>query len=125
MEWSSTNKAGFVLAALLCDDRELAAVEHHTSPELLAGLRAESEKISQNPGAKAQALRDLIARMRPAPDPRRLPVRARALLAPHLPRELGCMYVEGAPQARPGYEVDAALVSELERLARAGVGSPS
>lgn len=125
MESSSTKNAGFVLAALLCGDRDLAAVEQHVSPEWLASLRMECDKIPASSEQKAQALRELIARVRGACAAHTLPVRARALLAPHLSRERARMYVESAPQARPGYEVDAELVSALERLARASGGSAS
>ena len=118
MEWGSAKTAGFALAALLADDRELTAVARQLSPELCALLTERMTQIPAESREKARVLRELVAALRPPPELSALPLRARALLAPHLPRELGRMYVQGAPQARAGYEVDQGLLGELERLSR-------
>jgi hypothetical protein len=124
MERGSAKLAGFVLAALLEGDRELRAVERHLAPELAALLRERLQQIPAQSREKARVLRELVALVRGTSELERLPVRARALLAPHVSREAARMYVEHAPSARAGYEVDPGLVSELERLARSQGAEP-
>lgn len=102
---------GFALAALLANDRELAAVRGAIPPALA------SEIVVRLTGDKTKLLRELLERVRPplATLSEQLPSRAAGLLAPHLLRRAR---VPVSPP-RPGYVAPEGLVPVLLRLARA------
>ena len=114
---TSATDAGFALAALLADDRELAQVQGRLEPEHLARIRT----LTASPQLTRPVLiAQLLAHLRPrlselAPT---LPVRLRALLAAQLPHEERRDVLLGAPLARPGFEPEPELVSRLVRIAR-------
>jgi hypothetical protein len=122
MRWGSEKTAGFVLGALLADDRELTRLQANLSPALYALVAERCAALPREARAKAQALRELIDQVRPELLPQRLPARARALIAPRLPRELGRALLREAKESRAGYLAEPGLVALLERLARKRTG---
>lgn len=117
--WSPAKQAGFALAALVCDDRELthaaAALGGSTPAEVRAWLLP-----SDVQGQRAQRIARILSLLRPALShlPTHLPPRALALLAPKLPRPLAREALCAAPRAEPGYEAPSDLLPRLLRIAR-------
>lgn len=116
MAWNAAKEAGFMLAALLAEDRELQHVAPGIEPARLMALRA------AQPGEtdKARMVRALLAKLRPPLDARALdlPVRARALLARVAPPELRKQLLRDSKAARAHYSADEELVALLVRVAR-------
>jgi hypothetical protein len=117
MAWGPEKCAGFALAALLSDDREL----NLTGPALEPALRAELERqLAQASARRAEAIADWLALLRPEPGESALalPPRARALLAPLAKPELRRALLAGQPPARAHFAPDRALLDALLRIAR-------
>ena len=117
IRFSSAKDAGFALAAVLADDRELARIEGHVESGVHARIRA----LATSPQlAKPVLIAQLLALLRPplAVLSPLLPVRLRALLAPQLPRSEGRSVLAGAPLTRAGFEPERELLARLARIAR-------
>jgi hypothetical protein len=117
MAFGEREQAGFVLAAVLAGDRTLECCENALDAATLAALRARLAAVPAGEG-KARALRELVAQVRPGlTRADTLPARARALIAPLLPREQGRRYVSEAPPARAEFEPSRELIVQLVRIA--------
>lgn len=117
----SARDAGFVLAALLCDDRELTRVQGHVTPSDEARLRALSTAGRQRgTGDKQEHVRQLLALTHPALTrlPAGLPARFAAWVARQLPRERAREVLAAAPSARAAFEPARELSSRLQRIVR-------
>lgn len=117
MAWGPDKRAGFALAALLSDDRELKLA----GPGLERGLREVLVRELEQVGSRrAEAIAEWLALLRPALDERALslPARARALLAPLAAPPLRRALAAGRPPARAQFTADRALIEALLRIAR-------
>jgi hypothetical protein len=117
MVWGPDMAAGFALAALLSDDRDLAQVEVALPPELLPELRAELALAH----SRELAVRALLRVLRPELDARAvlsLPSRMRALIARRLPRSQRQAVHEGTLASRAGFDADEDLLQATLRIAR-------
>lgn len=122
MAWGSDMCAGFALAALLADDRELAHVAGAVPDTLLPALRAQLGQASE------REVRALLRVLRPDLDhevAQRLPARMRALLARRLPSAERQKLREGARESRPDFDLDDELQQLLLRIARRPSASES
>jgi hypothetical protein len=116
MAWSSAKQAGFMLAALLADDRELHHVAHAIEPAQHAALLDAPDRHAD----KAQLVRTLLASLRPALDERalRFSPRVRSLLARLAGAALRKQLLTGTTPARAHYRADEELLAVLLRAAR-------
>lgn len=109
---------GLALAAVVLDDRGLAAAAPALAPALTDGARDRLARLEA--GDDGAALRALARSLRPPPPEQcGLPRRARALLAPLAPRSSGKAWLTEAPLPRHGYEPDPGLRNGLRRIAGA------
>jgi len=120
-EWSHSKRAGFALAALLADDRELRHVVSAISPDLARATRALFEQPSLRD--KTRLVAHLLSLVRPPLTrlPRELPARVAAAIAGKLPRSLARSVVAGAPLARAGFQLAPDLLPRLLRIARRSI----
>jgi hypothetical protein len=109
--------AGFALAALLSDDRDLAHVEsavpEHALPALQAQLGLAAERES--------GVRALLSVLRPELQARSVEPfspRMRGLLARLLPAPARRPLLADAPASRADFNVDEDLLAALTRIAR-------
>jgi hypothetical protein len=117
MAWGPEKCAGFALAALLSDDREL----NLAGPALEPAQRAELARQLAHAGARrAEAIADWLALLRPelGESALALPPRARALLAPQAKPELRRALLASRPPARAHFAPDRPLLDALLRIAR-------
>lgn len=119
MAWSSEKEAGFALAALLADDRDLADVASTLSAQQHTAL---ASQLALD-GDRSAAVRRWLAVLKPPLDERslQLSARLRAALARLAPPAVRKQLLEGASMAaarRPSYVSDDALLTLLLRLAR-------
>jgi hypothetical protein len=117
MAWGPEKRAGFALAALLSDDRELKAAGPALEPELRQSLASELANASAR---RAEAIAGWLALLRPELDETALglPPRARALLAPLAKPPLRQALLAGGTAPQPHYSADRALLAALLRIAR-------
>ncbi|MDB4985994.1 MAG: hypothetical protein JWN04_1172 [Myxococcaceae bacterium] len=115
--FSEAKSSGFVLAAVLAGDRELALVQAHLHPDELVRLRAGS---AQREGDRAALIARLLTYVRPPLTqlPAELPARLRALLARRLPAPEARKLLAGAPRMRAGFEPETELGPRLLRIGR-------
>jgi hypothetical protein len=116
VRWSSAKQAGFMLAALLADDRELNQVAPAIEP-------AQHAALLQTPGRhgdKKQLVRTLLVSLRPGLDARALAFspRVRSLLARLAGPVLRKQLLAGTTPVRPDYRADEELLAVLLRVAR-------
>ncbi|MFT3921218.1 MAG: hypothetical protein QM778_01660 [Myxococcales bacterium] len=118
--WSERKSAGLVLAGLLWGDRALEQVA--LLPELRQQACARLRSLDaggETAEAKRRLVRDLVDEVRAEPHRLEdLPVRARALLARHVPRAAGRRLLDGASEARTDYSAEPELVQTLLYWAR-------
>jgi hypothetical protein len=106
------------LAATAREDRDGAAAAGGLSPDLGAALAGRLEALAQLDRTRRRAeVRRLAASLRRVPSDAALPPRAAALLATHVPREVGQRWLAGAPRIRRGFSASASLRASLRRLA--------
>jgi hypothetical protein len=113
--------AGFVYAALACDDADLALASTGMAPEFLRALR---EKVPPA-GSRRDALPGLLRNfMRPLPVPEEVLPRLRGLVAARLSPAASRPWIAATPMPRPGYRAPPDLLawarSYVETLAEAG-----
>jgi hypothetical protein len=120
-EWSHSKRAGFALAALLADDRELGHVASAISPD----LGREASVLLEQPSLrdKTRLVAHLLSFVRPpltrlAVD---LPTRLGAAIASKLPHALARSVIAAAPLARPGFQLEPDLLPRLLRIARRSI----
>lgn len=138
MAWGPEKRAGFALAALLCDDRELKAAGPALEPELRQSLAREladglargsaqvDDLVARGPARvhastrRAEAIAGWLALLRPELDETALtlPQRVRALLAPLAKPPLRHALLVGGTAPRPHYSADRELLAALLRIAR-------
>lgn len=114
---------GMVLAATARADRGA----REALPGLAPGLaRALADRIAEldamTRSARHTRVKEIVERMASVPTDAQLPPRARAILAPDLPRELAVAWSRGAPRVRRGFRVNRAIKLLLRRLAQ---GAPT
>lgn len=116
--WSSHKRAGFALAALLADDRELTQVRGRLPDPELTALRAQLDRAAQP--SRSLLIAELISAVRP-PLGRAslsLPLSLVLLLAPYLPRGLLRRRLRDAPPDALGRVQPEELRLRMLRLAR-------
>lgn len=120
-------KAGFTLAALLLDDRDLAQVERALPSGSAAGFEAElawllgSRADSPASTARDRGVNALLRVLRPeltVAGAGQLPSRAQALIARLFPASARQALAERAPSPRPDFVLDEELLRVLVRMAR-------
>ncbi len=119
--WSEAKCAGIALAAVLWDDRSLSAVKHSLCEPARKGARAHLSALeaAHDPDGKRRRMRSLVAGVRGELTAiERLPPRARALLARHVPREQGRRLISEVGEARADFAASRALVETLLHQAR-------
>jgi len=113
--WNERKTAGLALGALLWGDRPLARAA--LTEALLDGATqrlAPLENTRDSAGQKQRLVRELVEQVRPEPrDTPAMSGRVRALLARHVPRELGRRWLEGTIPARTDYSAPEELVRTL------------
>jgi hypothetical protein len=109
-------QAGFALAALLCNDRNLTHVRGAVSSELENAARAMLAHDPSEPRAERvrRLLEAVVPRLSNAITP--LPPRLLALIASKLPRELARR--QRWPLPRSGFTPSPDLIARLLRIAR-------
>jgi len=117
MAWAPEKRAGFALAALLSDDRELKLAGPALEPALREAL---AQQLAQAGARRTDAIAEWLALLRPELDESALglPPRARALLAPLAKPSLRRALATGRPPARPHFTADRSLLDALLRIAR-------
>jgi hypothetical protein len=113
-------REGFALAAAAHGDRGGDLAARGLAPDVAPLAREVALRLSAaDPAARKAWVRATLAAARPAPSaaPEGSPPRALALLAPHVARDLGRRWLEGAPLPRAGYVADPELLTLLLRLA--------
>jgi len=120
-EWSHAKRAGFALAALLADDRELLHVAPAISPDMAREARALFEQPSLRD--KTRLVAHLLSFVRPPLTALadQLPARLGAAIANKLPRSLARTLLAEAPLARPGFQLAPDLLPRLLRIARRSI----
>lgn len=125
VEWSPEKRAGFALAALLADDRELGHVSRAVSPAVIEHTRTLFEQHSVRD--KTPLIAHLLSLVRPpltAVD-RALPVRLSVAIVGKLPRTLARTLIAAAPLTRAGFQVEPDLLPRLLRIARRSIDDSS
>lgn len=121
--WSEKKCAGLALGALLWGDRALSHVAATLPTQALSAASQRLLTLESPEGAeqKRRLVRELVEEVRgnPLAGVDRLPPRARALLARHVPREHGRRLLHDALEARPDFAAPAELLQTLLQLARA------
>jgi hypothetical protein len=117
MAWGPEKRAGFALAALLSDDRELKRVAPALEPALREQL---AKQLAEASVRRADAIAEWLALLRPELDEGALalPPRLRALLAPLAKPPLRGALAAGRPPARAHFTADRGLLDALLRIAR-------
>jgi hypothetical protein len=121
VEWSPEKRAGFALAALLADDRELGHVSRTVSPAVIEHTRALFELPSVRD--KTRLVAHLLSLVRPpltAVDSA-LPVRLAVAIVGKLPRTVARTLISAAPRLRTGFQVEPDLLPRLLRIARRSI----
>jgi hypothetical protein len=121
MAWGEAKCAGLALAAVLWDDRSLEDIAAHLAAAPLAQARADNRVLHESSTAdKTRLLRARTEFVRGEVTARAadLPPRARALLARHVPRDVGRRWLEQVPPARADYQPSRCLVATLHHFAR-------
>jgi hypothetical protein len=121
MAWSASKEAGFMLAALLAEDRELL----HVAPALEPACAERLCALRTTDTDRLRMVRALLERLRPPLDARalQLPPRARALLARVAPGELRKQLLRDSKPTRAHFSADEELIAMLVRVARKQAGS--
>lgn len=117
MAWGPEKCAGFALAALLSDDREL----NLAGPALEPAPRSQlGQQLAQAGTRRTEAIAEWLALLRPELDESALalPARARALLAPLARPQLRRALLAACPPARAHFAPDRPLLDALLRIAR-------
>jgi hypothetical protein len=114
-------QAGFIYAALACDDADLSAASAGISPELLHALREKVPPVGQRRGALPGLLQHF---MRPLPSPERVLPRLRGLVAARLAPAEARPWIAGTPMPRPGFRAPADLLNWARSHVEALVHTP-
>jgi hypothetical protein len=117
-------EAGLLLAAQLAGDRGAVAALPALASALAQRVCERAAALDAlTPEARAEALRAVALRLRAVSLGRaaQLPLRARALLAPEVPRVLGVAWEREAPLVRRGFAVSAGVRAAV----RAAAGDPT
>jgi hypothetical protein len=133
MTWTTAQREGFALGAIVANDRGaalgasgLAAWEREALVERarqLAGLDRSARRRWL--ADTLTALRGVVAPVLTEAQAARVPQRALALLATHVPHDVGERWLAGAPLPRAGYTPEPALRALLaRRVARAALTRP-
>jgi hypothetical protein len=117
MAWGPEKRAGFALAALLSDDRELTGVAPALEPSLRAQL---AQQLAEASVRRADAIAQWLALLRPelGASALALPPRLRGLLAPLTKAPLRGALAAGRPAVRAHFTADSSLLDALLRIAR-------
>lgn len=121
IDWSPEKRAGFALAALLADDRELGQVSRGVSPAVIEHTRTLLELPSVRD--KSRLVAHLLSLVRPPLTEvgDALPVRLTVAIVGKLPRTLARTVAATAPLVRAGFQVEPDLLPRLLRIARRSI----
>ena len=109
---------GMVLAATIQDDAGGERALPGLADGLARALRERTEALAESDSTtRRSAIRDITGRLRAVAQSAQLPTRARAILAPEMPRAIGRKWASQAPPVRRGFRVAPALRATLRRLA--------
>jgi len=123
MAWGPDTVAGFTLAALLSDDRDLAYVSDAVAPDLVRAVHARLDGMLARPDSsqnREDGVRALLAVLRPELDASALslPARVHGLLARLAAPKLQKLLRADSAPTRADFNLDEDLLSALARIAR-------
>lgn len=112
--------SGFLLAATVAEDDASATARGGLVRSLAEHVAPEAEALANRPADERRAIirRHASTLRGPARADAPSVPRARALLAPEMPRDVGRVWLAAAPKPRRGYVAPAALRDVLRRVTR-------
>ena len=121
MVWGTEKRAGFILAALLSDDRALIAAGPALPPLVADSLRSQlaTGQLSSRDG-KARTIGQWLLLLRPELNEASLdlPARMRSLLARGARSPLRAQLLAFAQPTRPDFSLEASLADAMLRISR-------